>query len=130
MPTAPEFSHSALSDEHPQPEITFTNRDLVQGLMLQHFLFLFANAAVAASLCGCQSALAAPNLKDFWPCHLIQKSGMPLDLDEYSVTSFRNMDDLSSNNRTGVSNSATRPAKVYRSEISFMRTFHFTTPPK
>ena len=36
---------------------------------------------------------------------------MPLDLEEYSVTSFRNMDDLSSNSRVGVSNSATRPAQ-------------------
>ena len=40
-----------------------------------------------------------------------QKSGMPLDLDEYSDTNLRNMEDLSSNNRAGVSNSATRPAK-------------------
>jgi hypothetical protein len=41
-----------------------------------------------------------------------QKSGMPLARDEYSVTNFRNMDDLSSNSRAGVSNSATRPAKI------------------
>lgn len=43
--------------------------------------------------------------------HHVQKSGMPLDLDEYSETNLRNMEDLSSNNRAGVSNSATRPAK-------------------
>lgn len=39
-----------------------------------------------------------------------QKSGMLLDLVEYSETSFINMEDLSSNSRAGVSNSATRPA--------------------
>lgn len=38
-------------------------------------------------------------------------SGKPLDRDEYSVTSFRNIEDLSSSNRAGVSNSATRPTK-------------------
>lgn len=38
-----------------------------------------------------------------------QKSGIPRD--EYSDTSLRNMEDLSSNNRAGVSYSATRPAK-------------------
>lgn len=37
---------------------------------------------------------------------------MPLDLDEYSVTNLRNIDDLSSRSRAGVSNSATRPIKV------------------
>lgn len=41
-----------------------------------------------------------------------QKSGMPLDLDEYSVTSRRNIEDLSSRSRVGVSNSETRPAKI------------------
>lgn len=38
-----------------------------------------------------------------------QKSGMPLDLEEYSITNFRNIDDLSSNSLAGLSNSATRP---------------------
>lgn len=41
-----------------------------------------------------------------------QKSGMPLDLEEYSVTNLRNVDDLSSRSRVGVSNSATRPART------------------
>lgn len=35
---------------------------------------------------------------------------MPLDLDEYSDTNLRNIEDLSSKSRAGVSNSATRPA--------------------
>lgn len=45
---------------------------------------------------------------------------MPLDLDEYSETSLRNMEDRSSNSRAGVSNSATRPANhaKARKEIS------------
>lgn len=37
---------------------------------------------------------------------------MLLDLLEYSVTNFRNIEDLSSKSRDGVSNSATQPAKV------------------
>lgn len=37
---------------------------------------------------------------------------MPLDRNEYSVTNLKNIDDLSSNSRIGVSNSATRPAKL------------------
>lgn len=41
----------------------------------------------------------------------IQASGMLLDLEEYSDTSFINMDDLSSNSRSGLSNSATLPEK-------------------
>lgn len=40
-----------------------------------------------------------------------QASGMLLDLEEYSDTSFINMDDLSSNSRSGLSNSATLPGK-------------------
>lgn len=43
------------------------------------------------------------------------ESGIPRD--EYSDTSLRNMDDLSSNNRAGVSYSATRPAKQYPTRI-------------
>lgn len=42
--------------------------------------------------------------------HLLQNSGMPLDLVEYSNTSLENMDDLSSRSRAGLSNSATRPS--------------------
>lgn len=41
---------------------------------------------------------------------------MPVDLDEYSVTNFKNMDDLSSSSRIGVSNSAIRPAKLPKSK--------------
>lgn len=36
---------------------------------------------------------------------------MLLDLEEYSDTSFINMDDLSSNSRSGLSNSAILPEK-------------------
>lgn len=59
--------------------------------------------------------------KVFWHFHLIQKSGMLLDRDEYSVTNFRNMDALSSNSRNGVSNSATRPVNKM-SKFNFMST--------
>lgn len=43
---------------------------------------------------------------------------MPLDRDEYSVTNFKNMDDLSSSSLVGVSNSATRPAKMSKIRIN------------
>jgi hypothetical protein len=41
-------------------------------------------------------------------------SGIPVDLEEYSVTNFKNIDDLSSNSRAGVSNSATLPATNHK----------------
>lgn len=63
--------------------------------------------ALAATSCEDSYALLGTNLLGHF--NLIYKSGMPLDRDEYSVTNFRNMDDLSSNSRDGVSNSATRP---------------------
>lgn len=43
---------------------------------------------------------------------------MPLDLVEYSDTNLRNMEFLSSNSLTGVSNSATRPAKTTQTPSS------------
>ena len=51
---------------------------------------------------------------------------MPLDLDEYSVTNFRNMDDLSSRRRAGVSNSATRPANIFPIHWEKVRLNNFT----
>lgn len=54
---------------------------------------------------------------------------MPLDLDEYSLTNFKNMDDLSSNSRNGVSNSATRPEET--SKLKFPKIItenNFTRP--
>ena len=48
---------------------------------------------------------------------------MPLDLEEYSVTNFRNMDDLSSNRRAGVSNSATRPANKFSNSLGKSQDF-------
>ena len=43
---------------------------------------------------------------------------MPLERDEYSVTNFRNMDDLSSSSLIGVSNSATRPTNALKIKFS------------
>lgn len=68
-----------------------------------------------------------PELKNFWAGNLFQKSGMPLDLDEYSVTNFRNMDDLSSRRRCGVSNSATRPANKFPNHWEKVKTFNVFT---
>lgn len=48
------------------------------------------------------------------------KSGIPLDLEEYSLTSFKNMDDLSSKSRAGVSNSATLPATT-QTRLNYMK---------
>ena len=53
---------------------------------------------------------------------------MPLDLDEYSVTNFKNMDDLSSRRRAGVSNSATRPANKFPIHGEKVKTFNNFTP--
>lgn len=70
------------------------NNSCIRGM-----LFLFHENS--ATLCS--------RLRIFRQCHVDQKS--PFERDEYSDTSLRNMEDLSSSNRDGVSNSATRPAK-------------------
>ncbi|KAF7121223.1 hypothetical protein RHSIM_Rhsim13G0040200 [Rhododendron simsii] len=76
------------------------------------FICFLTEAAAQAGFCSLQYHLLLFLLiiSGFMP-RITQKYGMPLDLDEYSDTNLRNMEDLSSSNRAGVSYSATRPAK-------------------